>query len=301
VLKPEAWAEDNLPPVAVWGPVDHNPLPPACRKVYEQAGIVSLAPSLFGEQMMLDAGLEPTYIPHAVDTSLFRPMREHRDIIRDQLNLPRDAFVAGMVAANLSSPMLPRKSFPQVFQAFTRFAKDYADAWLYVHTDWTPVGAGMNLNTVADLCGLPGGRVRYPDARSLQIGLPPEVVAYTYQAFDVLLSPSMGEGFGIPILEAQACGVPVIVSDHSSMPELCHAGWLVTGDPWLDYGQEAWFFNPSVDSIVEALELAYQAREDQELRTRAVEFAQFYDADQVADRYWQPALAQLGEPLEVVA
>jgi glycosyltransferase involved in cell wall biosynthesis len=206
-----------------------------------------------------------------------------------------------MVAANTSSPYLCRKSFPQAFLAFSELARRHDDAWLYLHTDFAPQGIGIDLNVVADLARIPAGRVRYPDPASLQIGIPPQVVACTYQAFDVLLNPAMGEGFGIPILEAQACGVPVIASDHSAMPEITQAGWLVDGDPWLDYIQEAWFFNPSVAGIVDALEQAYAARDDRQLREDAVRFAAQYDADQVADRYWRPALEQLGAGLEVAA
>ena len=55
-----------------------------------------------------------------------------------------------------------------------------------------------------------------------------------------LLYPSLFEGFGIPIVEAMRCGVPVITSDRSSMPE-------IGGDAVL-------FVNPeSVPSIVEAM------------------------------------------------
>jgi glycosyltransferase involved in cell wall biosynthesis len=129
--------------------------------------------------------------------------------------------------------------------------------------------------------------------------MPRDVVAHLYPAFDVLLNPSMGEGFGIPILEAQACGVPVIASDHSAMAELAQAGWLVSGDRWWDALQESFMICPAVGSIVAALEAAYERREDQELRDFAVEFARQYDADRVAIEYWEPALELLGRPREV--
>jgi len=299
VLKPELWPDD-LPPVAVWAPVDHHPLPPQVKAVLEHPNVTPIAMSRFGVTQMRDAGLDPVYIPHGIDTSLFRPMREHKQTIRQQLQLPADAFVVGMVAANLAAPHLPRKGFPQAFLAFAEFAKTHPDAWLYVHTDFNPMGVGMDLNIVADLAQLPAGRVRYPDGNSVQIGLPPEVVAYTYQAFDVLLNPSMGEGFGIPIVEAQACGVPVICSRHSAMTELTEAGWLVDGDPWLDYAQLSWFHSPSVGAIVSALEAAYQARHDRGLRRQARAFAAAYDADTVFQTHWQPALQQL-QPVAVAA
>lgn len=41
-----------------------------------------------------------------------------------------------------------------------------------------------------------------------------------YSSASVLLYPSLYEGFGLPIVEAMACGVPVVTSDSSSMPEV---------------------------------------------------------------------------------
>ncbi|OGR61604.1 MAG: hypothetical protein A2X36_01315 [Elusimicrobia bacterium GWA2_69_24] len=46
-----------------------------------------------------------------------------------------------------------------------------------------------------------------------------DLVAF-YGAADALVYPSLYEGFGLPILEAMACGTPVITSDRSSMPEV---------------------------------------------------------------------------------
>jgi glycosyltransferase involved in cell wall biosynthesis len=125
------------------------------------------------------------------------------------------------------------------------------------------------------------------------------LVADLYQAFDVLLNPSMGEGFGIPILEAQASGVPVIASDHSSMSELTQAGWLVAGDPNYDWLQQSYWTWPFIDSIVAALEQAYDQRGNQDLRDGARMFASLYDADLITRDYWPPVLDRLGEPRTV--
>lgn len=57
-----------------------------------------------------------------------------------------------------------------------------------------------------------------------------DLVAIINQA-EVLLYPSYYEGFGIPILEAQACGVPVITSNISSMPEVAGDSALLV-DPY---------------------------------------------------------------------
>jgi glycosyltransferase involved in cell wall biosynthesis len=81
-------------------------------------------------------------------------------------------------------------------------------------------------------------------------------MAKIYSAMDVLLNPAMGEGFGITVLEAQACGTPAIVTEFSAMKEVCAAGWHVKWDPYWT-GQNSWMATPDVDDIVSALEECY--------------------------------------------
>ncbi|PDW03116.1 glycosyltransferase family 4 protein [Candidatus Viridilinea mediisalina] len=53
-----------------------------------------------------------------------------------------------------------------------------------------------------------------------RIDVPPEDGPLLYRACSVFVFPSRYEGFGLPPLEAMACGAPVIVSDASSLPEV---------------------------------------------------------------------------------
>ena len=48
-----------------------------------------------------------------------------------------------------------------------------------------------------------------------------------YQAADGLAYPSLYEGFGLPVLEAMANGIPVLTSDRSSLPEVAGGALLV--------------------------------------------------------------------------
>jgi glycosyltransferase involved in cell wall biosynthesis len=61
-------------------------------------------------------------------------------------------------------------------------------------------------------------------------GIPLEDTVPFYQAADVLVYPSFNETFGLPILEAMACGCPVVTSDTSSMPEVA-GGAAILSDP----------------------------------------------------------------------
>jgi glycosyltransferase involved in cell wall biosynthesis len=61
-------------------------------------------------------------------------------------------------------------------------------------------------------------------------GIPLEQTVYFYRAAEVFAYPSFNETFGLPILEAMACGCPVVTSDISSMPEIA-GGAAVLSDP----------------------------------------------------------------------
>ena len=65
-----------------------------------------------------------------------------------------------------------------------------------------------------------------------------------YNAAEALFYPSLYEGFGLPPLEAMACGTPVVVSDASSLPEVVgDAGLLVDPhepDRWAEALQRLW-------------------------------------------------------------
>jgi glycosyltransferase involved in cell wall biosynthesis len=296
VLRVGEWAEG--PPVAIWAPVDHDPIPPPVLATLSHPRVRPIAMSRFGEKQIEQFGIDAPYVPHGVDTSVFAPHPDWRDAVRDELDIPRDAFLVGMVAANQGNPMQPRKGWPNAFKAFARFAKDHDDAYLYCHTKPDVVnGQGMDLNILAASTGM-HERISFANQEQMTLGMSNRVLAATYSAFDVLLNPSWGEGFGIPILEAQACGVPVIVSDHSAMTELCGSGWLVGGDENWDGAQHTNWFWPFIESIRACLEEAHDNRDNDQVKIDAVEFASGYDADLVTEQYWKPSLEQLSRPRE---
>jgi glycosyltransferase involved in cell wall biosynthesis len=181
-----------------------------------------------------------------------------------------------------------RKAFPEMFLAFGMWAKKRTDAVLYVHTEAKGAMGGIDLRALAKACGIDDDRIVFVDQYAHRLGIPNEVLAAIYSSMDVFLQTSMGEGFGIPAIEAQACGVPAILSDFTAQPELLGDGWLVQGQPVWDQSQKSWWLTPNIGSIIEALEAAY-AR-GQGTSTKAIDFAADYDADKVFAKYWRPIL-----------
>lgn len=285
-----------------WYPVDHEPLPVAIRDRIARA-YARIVYSRFGERMTQDAGLDCYYVPHGIDTGLFRPV--DRDEAKERLGFPKDKFIVGMVAANKGTPS--RKAFMQNIAAFAALKHRHPDSMLYLHTVKDDLHGGVNLPEYIQSLGLTWTQSLRPDAKQADVvfcdqyqnnlGYPEEYMNAAYNSMDVLLSVSMGEGFGIPIVEAQATGCPVIVGDWTSMPELCFSGWMVAkadAEPfWTPLA--AYQFIPHVPAITDLLLAAYDKAGNEDYRRNAREGALAYDADRVAGTYWQPTLADLAE------
>ena len=284
--------------IAAWLPVDSEPVNPKTRYALDTYNVKPIAMSKFGERVLREAGYDPLYVPHGIETDIYRPA-DDRAACREAMGIPADKFVIGMVANN-SGVAPPRKAFPQVLQAFAVFRQTHPDAFLYLHTEVTGVEDGLNLLALAAVFGIPEDSIAaVPQVPYMGGRITKAQMSRIYSAMDVLANPSYAEGFGIPIVEAQACGTPVIVTDFTSMPELAGAGWVVGGQPWYNPSAGAMWMVPSTAEILGAFEAAYEERGNEQLRAQAREFALGYDADRVMAEYWTPALEQLGRPREV--
>jgi FkbM family methyltransferase len=273
-----------------WFPIDSEPLMPGVRAKVEQA-YHRITMSKFGNRMMNDAGLDYSYVPHGIETNVYTPI--DRKEARKKVKFPESAFVIGMVAANKGNPS--RKSFQQQLEAFAQFKKKHSDAIMYIHTNTSEHGeyAGVNLPELCKFLGLRENiDVIFPDQYQNILGYPDEWMNNLYNAFDVHTLVSMGEGFGIPIVEAQAAGCPVIVGDWTSMSELCFSGWKVSkseAEPIWTAGANYQYI-PHTSAILEKYEAAYHKKDNQIYRDRARVGALDYDADKVFLEYWVPTL-----------
>lgn len=288
---------DKIPWIP-WFPIDSDPVSPfivtKARPAYKR-----LMFSKHGCKMLDAAGLDYDYIPHGVDTKVFKPMdtTEARAI----MSFPQDAFIVGMVAANQGIPS--RKAFDSQIAAFAEFHKKHTDAIMVIHTQKCEHGEhnGVNLKELCDYHGLIENKdIFFPDQYKAMMGFPENIMVAIYNSMDVKLLASMGEGFGIPIVEAQACGTPVIVGDWTANAELCFSGWKIPKEEtvplWTALGTYQYHVKPG--AVVDALEKAYEVRGNQQYRSRARDGALAYDADKVTEKYWKPYLEKLALELE---
>lgn len=273
---------------ACWTPVDHNPPPPALINFFRNSGAIPIAMSRFGQREM--AEFDALYVPHAVDVDVYKPTESE---IRKVMGFPEDGFVVGMVAANKGRPS--RKCFQQAFEAFRVLRQRHDDAFLYVHSVLgAEYGNGEDLGALLASLDIPEEAVRFPQPYSMMFApVQPARMAERYSAFDVLLNPSMGEGFGVPILEAQACGTPVIVTDFTAMPEVGKIGWQVGGRPFWS-GQASWQAIPDVEQIVDSLEQCYalSKNERKKMAQNARTHAMNYALPKVFEEHMLPALRE---------
>jgi glycosyltransferase involved in cell wall biosynthesis len=122
-------------------------------------------------------------------------------------------------------------------------------------------------------------------------GLSREELAELYNMFDLYACPSTAEGFGIPLVEAQACGVPVVATKFSAMEELCSSGWFIEPITYYLTNMNAWRALPDIESIEERISHAYHNRDQVAQKGRvAREFSRQYEWHTVVSEGWLPAL-----------
>ena len=152
----------------------------------------------------------------------------------------------------------PRKNMDRAVEAFAKLQKKYKDDQKISTTQlWIVCGldkvAESRMLRRAERLGL-RGRVRFTGF------IDDDALLALYQKARCLFFPSLYEGFGLPILEGLACGLPVASSNTSSLPEV--GGELVT------------YFDPyDIDEMADSLYQALQAPMDYQARQRRYEYS----------------------------
>jgi glycosyltransferase involved in cell wall biosynthesis len=292
VFKPEALQGQRWCPLI---PIDHEPAPPAVVNVARAAyAPIAYAPN--GVRALRAVGLDPLYAPHGYDPAVFYP--EDKAAARAALGLPLDRFIVGTVAVNRGG--LPsRKAWAELIEGVGLFRQHARDALYIAHTYAGDDGfeGSLPLRQLAHEAGIADVMV-LPHVEAYRAGFPAEHLRHLYNAIDVLLCVSLGEGFGLPTLEAQACGTPVIASRWAAQEDLIFSGWGLDRAEARRFrdGQMTYVYIPSPHAIAARLGEAYQAWADGQgaaLRAKALDGAAPYQIDRIVAEHWAPLLRGL--------
>ena len=213
------WIKEISCPVITYAPVDCTPLPDGFIETTEGAKL-NIAMSKFAEDHFLANNMPCRYIPHGVDLELFNFVEGAKKQIFG------DGFIVGIFSTNGSI----RKNIAGQMQAFKIFSENAPDAKLYMHMQShksTP--DSIDIYRYAVRLGIEN-KIITPNPMQYAAGIPDSALPQLYSGIDVMLQCSLGEGFGLPILEAQACGVPVIGTQCSAITEIIGNGGITISE-----------------------------------------------------------------------
>jgi glycosyltransferase involved in cell wall biosynthesis len=150
-----------------------------------------------------------------------------------------------------------RKDYAATWKALVPVMKRHTD--IQVHFHCTKSGPmAVNLAAVLDKDEETKNRFSFPNLMKAYLGWEEQDLVGLYNAADLFVSTSRGEGFGLTLAEAAACGVPIVAQNVSAIPEVVGPGAQLV-DPLTTittlYGQDVWL--PDVDGFTEAIEHLY--------------------------------------------
>ncbi|MCK5615612.1 glycosyltransferase family 4 protein [Candidatus Pacearchaeota archaeon] len=261
------------------------------------------------EQFMKHLPRVHEHIYLGVDTEVFRPVIgdkiESGEVITKELMRSKRGFEGGRgdVHITLINKMnkAERPNIPCMIEAWKIFAENNRDVRpkLFLHMNMDQ-GDGYNLEHIVKSLGI-ADQVLYTAAFEQSMGLSAEQMSALYNSSDVLLNATMTEGMGLPIVEAMACGVPVVATDAMCMrehlepvsPEL-----LVkpVGEWWHRAPGKYVILNPY--DIADALERSLSRDPERDKVTLSQYIQNTYDWDRVIIPKWQEAIPRILEVAE---
>jgi len=215
-----------------------------------------ITPSNWSREGLINSGADHeriTVIPHGVDTDIYHPLpSSERESLRRKLG-----WEGAFVFLNVSA-MTPNKGIPVLLRAMVDVAQRYACARLVLKglDSWYK----SDRHVEADTRRLSGLELETLRKRTAYIGATrsfAEMAAF-YQAADAYVAPYCGEGFNMPVLEAMACGLPVICTKGGATDDFTNSDFSLAIDSTLnktpaDNGRDQYFLVPDQLHLIELM------------------------------------------------
>lgn len=233
-------------PIISYVPVDGTNQPPAWFDLLSRV-TNPVAMSRWGKQAIPKSKL----VYHGVDTDLFWPVSPERPITTSSgvtlttkaeckaaFNYPEDSFLVLRVDSNSG-----RKDFPRTWKALLPVMKRHADILVHFHCAALDAQSGIDMRAMFSRDEETRTRFFLPDNFNTYEGWPQEDMNALYNAADLFVSTSRGEGFGLTLAEAASCGVPIVAQNVSAIPEVVGPGGVLIEPKGLitvPSGQDLW-------------------------------------------------------------
>lgn len=275
--------------VMPWLPIDTEQLGIMDRQwlttVNRIADLWPVAMSEHARRLLAAFGLDAVLVPHA---TTFAPDAAAGLAWRAAHNITPAHFLVLKVGVNNEDD---RKAFGVTLQAFADFSAKHKQTALFCHTE-PQARKAPNLVYMSVSLRLQG-KIAFPDEDMRRCDLHDDHwMRAMYCAADVLDVATKGEGFGVPAIEALACGTPVIGCRNSAMTEKIQPefGWLVRGQRTWARHHNAWWSEPDAAELARAYGKARTSARSMR-RTAARAGEQWSVANMTMA--WEQALAQL--------
>ncbi len=247
-------------------------------------------------------------IPHGTNTEDFYPMDdEKKKRIRAALQIPDDTCLVINVNRNQ-----PRKDIARSLQIFAKFKEKVPNSVLFLYCRSNDMGG--NLETRMKYYGLKSGVdvifPTLPKGEKAFKGTPVREVNQAYNASDMVISTTLGEGWGLSLTEGMATKTPVVFPANSSINEILgdnERGFKVkcgsTTSEWIH--QPFHVDDPvrpltNVDDMVEKMLYVWNNKDKPEVLdkvNKAYEWALEHTWDKIFAKYWLPMFTEIYKKL----
>lgn len=250
-------------PIITYTPVDGYNRPPVWSELLSKTTKV-VAMSRFGQAAYEGSSL----VYHGVDPESFWPVRERPIVVspgvklrtkrecKRALGFDPKGFLVLRVDKNSG-----RKDFAATWKALLPAMRRHKDIQVHFHTTASEAQSGVDLRAMMSRePDVDRSRFFLPDFHNSFVGWPTQMLNALYNAADLFVTTSRGEGFGLTIAEALMCGVPVIAQNVTSIPEVVGPGGVLLEPQRLitvPSGEDVWLAD--IEAFTEAIETLYES------------------------------------------
>lgn len=248
-------------PLLAYIPCDGINMPPQWTTILPKVTNV-VAMSKWGQQ-----AYQPSQVVHhGIDQEVFWPIWEKpkvtstgivcttKEDCKRAIGIDPDHFLVGRIDTNSG-----RKDYAALVKALWPVMEQHPDVDAWFHCQDEAPGVGVRFQSMLSRNQkVDPKRFHFPGLHTTYEGWPLQDINVLYSAFDIVVSTSRGEGWGLTNGEALACGIPVIAQDVSAIPEVVGPGGILLKPKdtlTVPSGEDTWL--PDIPAFTKAIERLY--------------------------------------------